>query len=77
MTADAEDTLWAIRILGEFIQEEIDNRSSVGDDQADYRNAPREAFAAFNLLRAAAIRNEIRDAQRQPLDPLSPTPTGA
>lgn len=69
MTADAEDTLWAIRIVGEFIQEEIDNRASVGDDQADYRDAPREAYAAFNLLRAAALRNEIRDAQRQPPDP--------
>lgn len=69
MEADAEDTLWAIRILGEFIQEEIDNRSSVGDDQAEYRAAPREAFAAFNLLRAAAIRNEIRNAQRQHPEP--------
>jgi hypothetical protein len=68
---DAEDTLWAIRILGDFIQEEIDNRSSVGDDQSEYRNAPREAYAAFNLLRAAALRNEIRDAQRQRPDPLS------
>lgn len=67
--ADAEDTLWAIRILGDFIQDEIENRSSVGEDQADYRNAPREAFAAFNLLRAAAIRNEIRDAKRQHPEP--------
>lgn len=66
---DAEDTLWAIRVVGDFLQEEIENRSSVGDDQADYRNAPREAFAAFNLLRAAAVRNEIRDAQRQHPEP--------
>lgn len=71
--ADAEDTLWAIRILGEFIQDEIDNRSSVGDEQAEYRAAPREAYAAFNTLRAAALRNEIRDAQRQRPDPLSKT----
>lgn len=65
MSDDAEDTLWAIRIVGEFIQDEIENRSSVGDDQAEYRAAPREAYVAFNLLRAAALRNEIRDAQRQ------------
>lgn len=71
---DAEDTLWAIRILGEFIQDEIDNRSSVGDDQAEYRAAPREAYAAFMLLKAAALRNEIRDAQRQSPDQLNPIP---
>jgi len=66
-TTDAEDTLWAIRTVGEFIQEEIDARSSVvGEDQAEYRDAPRVAYTAFNLLRAAAIRNEIRDAKRQP-----------
>lgn len=80
MTADAEDTLWAIRILGEFIQEEIDNRNignvaeqnDVSDeDLRAYLNAPREAYAAFNLLRAAALRNEIRDAQRQHPEPQS------
>lgn len=67
--ADAEDTLWAIRVVGEFIEDEIEARAIVGDDQADYRNAPREAWAAFNLLRAAAIRNEIRDAKRQHPEP--------
>lgn len=83
---DAEDTLWAIRIVGEFIQEEIDNRNignvveqnDVSDDHLQaYLSAPREAYAAFNLLRAAALRNEIRDAQRQPPDPLATTPTTA
>ena len=74
MENDAEDTLWAIRIVGEFIQDELENRNignvaeqnDVSDDDLKaYLNASREAFAAFNLLRAAALRNEISDAQRQ------------
>ena len=68
---DAEDVLWAIRTVGDFIQDEIDNRASVGDDQAEYRSAPREAYGAFILLRRVALDKTIATAKRQPPDPVA------
>ncbi len=52
-----DDIFWALRTLRTFIQDEIETRSSVGDDQAEYRDAPREAYAAFTLLRNRVLRD--------------------
>ena len=65
MSDPNEDILWAIRIVGDFITNEIDNRSAAGGDMSDYINEPREAYGAFIILRAAALKNSIAAATKK------------
>lgn len=56
------DLFSALRALRRFIEGEIEARAVVGDDQAEYRDAPREAFAAFMLLRNEVLDGDVLTA---------------
>lgn len=63
-TSEHESLMWACRTLQRFICDEIESRNqSVGKDLKDYREAPREAFGAFQILRSHALRAGIETAR--------------